>query len=207
MKASFRTANSQDADALVPHVYASGPDTFNYVFTAPARRVNAQGFLRRALARPMGEFGYSVHLAGEVEGRIIAAGAGFDARLMSNATLPMLRSIIGTYGLLDSIGVIRRGLAVEHLLPPPKGDEWALVHLGVSEELRGHGIGGQLIEALLQRGRARGCRVAVLDVSLENPRAQFLYERMGFNVTREVTANLRNQHGHVPGFRRMEMVL
>jgi ribosomal protein S18 acetylase RimI-like enzyme len=206
MEINFRPAMPEDAAALVPLVYASGPSTFDYVFTARGGSMDANRYLGGTLTQRAGEFGYGVHLAGVVDGVIVAGGAGYDAGLLGNTMLLNLRQIVGAYGLA-SAGVIRRGLAVEHLLPPPRGDEWCLVHLGVCESLRGRGIGGQLVSALLEKGRARGCRVAVLDVSLENPLAQILYERIGFRITREVVANLRSPHGHVPGFRRMEMPL
>ncbi|MBI1320393.1 MAG: GNAT family N-acetyltransferase [Candidatus Hydrogenedens sp.] len=207
MNIQFRPAAPEDADALTPLVYASGPDTFNYVFTAPRRRVDAQRFLRGTLRQQPGEFGYGVHTVGVADGRVVAGGTGFDAPMLANAMVVNLRQIVSAFGIAASVGVIRRGLAVEHLMPPPKGDQWYIAHLGVLPEMRSHGFGAQLVQELLAQGRARGRKVATLDCSLENPRAQALYERLGFSVISEVKANLRNAHGHVPGFRRMALGL
>ena len=46
----------------------------------------------------------------------------------------------------------------------------------------------------------------VLDVAVSNPRAQALYERLGFAVTGERASSLANAQGAVPGHRRMERV-
>ena len=52
-------------------------------------------------------------------------------------------------------------------------------------------------------GRTR----AALDVSVENPRAQALYERLDFEVTEECMSKLENSTARVPDHRRMEIAL
>jgi ribosomal protein S18 acetylase RimI-like enzyme len=46
----------------------------------------------------------------------------------------------------------------------------------------GHGIGRALLEDRIRATRAAGLRCAVLDVAVTNPRAQALYERVGFRA-------------------------
>lgn len=207
MEITFRPARADDADAMVPLVHASGPSAFDYVLTAPRREMTTEKFLRKTLAQPAGEFGFGVHWVGESGGEIVAAGAAFDAQMLANSVLIAMRQVVSAYGIPTALGVIRRGLAVGHLLPPPKGKEWLISHLGVAPDLRGHGIGGQLVNTLVQRGRDRDCTHAVLDVSVENPMARALYERLGFRITGEVNKTMRNTHGHVPGFHRMALRL
>jgi ribosomal protein S18 acetylase RimI-like enzyme len=54
--------------------------------------------------------------------------------------------------------------------------------LGVAPERQGEGIGGHLVEAAIERARARGIRRLVLRVLSTNPAARRLYERHGFEV-------------------------
>jgi ribosomal protein S18 acetylase RimI-like enzyme len=103
--------------------------------------------------------------------------------------------------------VIVRGLRVERVIPPPARGMHYLAHLGVTPVLRGEGIGRALIDELVRRGTALGRQRMVLDVATSNPRAQALYERLGFEVTGERVSSLANAQGVVPGHRRMERVV
>ena len=58
-----------------------------------------------------------------------------------------------------------------------RGVIWQVV---VRDELQGLGLGTRLLEEAEARIRARGCRLAVLSVEVDNPRAQALYERLGY---------------------------
>jgi ribosomal protein S18 acetylase RimI-like enzyme len=62
-------------------------------------------------------------------------------------------------------------------------DGFHLDQLHLADGHRDHGIGTQLIEALLARARAAGCCVA-LNVIRGNP-ARHLYERLGFRFVGE----------------------
>ena len=60
-------------------------------------------------------------------------------------------------------------------------DCW-LEDLFVHESARGAGLGRTLVEAVIERARARGCRRVDLDVNSENPAAQALYRSLGFDT-------------------------
>lgn len=182
MPLTFRPAVAADAPALAPLVYRSGPAAFDYAFSHGKR--HALDFLRWTLARPAGEFGHDLHWVGELDGRIVATGAAFSgARNLANS-LAALGQILGFYHL-GAPGVIRRGLQLEQVIQPPPRDACYLAHLGVADDLTGQGIGRQLIDHLLHLGRLEGYHRAALDVSAANPRAQALYERLGFRVMLE----------------------
>lgn len=61
-----------------------------------------------------------------------------------------------------------------------QGGECTLEDLFVREETRGAGLGRALVDAALERARARGCRRIQLDVNEANPAAVALYESAGF---------------------------
>lgn len=202
----FRAATAQDAEAAVPLIHSSGPAAFDYVFALPGHG-DTQAFLRRAFVDGAGEFGWCNHVVGELEGVVVAVGAGYGGETALAFTLAAARQILGHYGLRHAPGVIARGLRVERVIPPPTRGMHYLAHLGVSPALRGQGIGRALIDELIRRGVQQGRRRMVLDVAASNPRAQALYERLGFAVTGERHSALANAQGAVPDHRRMERVV
>jgi ribosomal protein S18 acetylase RimI-like enzyme len=199
----FRAALPQDVEAAAPLIHSSGPAAFDYVFAVPGRG-DARAFLRRAFVDGAGEFGWRNHLVGELEGVVVAVGAGYGGEASLAFTLAAARQILAHYGPRRAPGVIARGLGVERVIPPPRRGMHYLAHLGVAPALRGQGIGRALIEALIRRGVQAGRRRMVLDVATSNPRAQALYARLGFEVTGERASALANAQGAVPGHRRME---
>lgn len=201
MDLEIRTAGPEDVEAMVPLIFSSGPDAFNYVFSHMTT-VNAQGFLSEAFVREDGEFSYRNHICGVLGGQVIASGAAFSKTEM----LPALKSIFGVYGLVNGIRVCKRGLEIERIVVPPHGDMQYIAHIGVDPEFRSRGFGEKIVRHLIDAGRELGLPKATLDVSCENPRAEALYTRMGFVVTYEKTSNYRNSTSHVPSHRRMEIV-
>ncbi|HEX8275894.1 MAG TPA: ribosomal protein S18-alanine N-acetyltransferase [Longimicrobiaceae bacterium] len=61
-------------------------------------------------------------------------------------------------------------------------DQSELGNVAVAEEARGAGIGRALVEAVVERVRARGSRECFLEVRESNQVAQALYRDMGFEV-------------------------
>jgi ribosomal protein S18 acetylase RimI-like enzyme len=197
----FRAACATDANAAVPLIHASGPAAFDYVF-ADARG-NAQAFLRRAFIDGAGEFGCRNHVVAECDGEVVAVGAGFSGEHALAFTMAAARQIFAHYGPLRAPAVIARGLRTERVIPPPRRDVQYLAHLGVLPALRGSGIGRALIAELARRGAEQGRHRLELDVAADNPRAQALYERLGFAVCVTRPSALANRHGAVPEQRRM----
>ena len=111
------------------------------------------------------------------------------------------------YGVIGCWGVIRRGLQIEEVIKPPTKDLYYIAHLGVTPDLRGQGIGTQLVNHLLLPEHTKGRSTVALDVAVSNPRAEALYARMGFEVTRLCESTLSNQWGTVVNLRRMEKML
>lgn len=60
------------------------------------------------------------------------------------------------------------------------GTEGDIQTIAVAEELRGHGYGRKLMEALLGAAHRRGVDAVFLEVRADNPVAQRLYESLGF---------------------------
>ncbi len=191
--------------AVVPLIHSSGPDAFEYVFAVPGVG-DGQAFLRQAFVDGAGEFGWRNHVVGELDGAVVAVGAGFGGATKWPFTLAAARQILGHYGWRHAAGVIARGLRVESVIPPPTRAMYYLGHLGVNPSLRGKGVGSALVDHLLGARPAgadpRG--PVVLDVATTNPDAQRLYQPLGFVVVGERRSVLANAQGRVPDHRRMQ---
>ena len=202
MKPEFRTANPDDALHAVPLIYSSGPAAFDYVFADDAHQ-SAREFLLYAFRQRHGEFGYANHTVAVHEQRVVAAGACYSSRRAFAFTIVAIWQILAFYGLAAGHRVLRRGMQMERQLKLPHRQKSYIAHLGVAAERQGQGIGGRLVEHFLQEARHQNQTHAALDVSMENPRAQALYERIGFQVVDERESVLQG----VPGHRRMELQL
>ena len=199
---TFRAAEPGDADAAVPLIYSSGPAAFDYVFSH-GRPGRALAFLRDAFGAGSGEFGFRNHVVGVRDGKVVAAGAAWDGRVALRFTAAAAVQIFRFYGPLHAWGVIVRGLRAEHVIRPPKPDEYYIAHLGVREELRGCGIGERLTRHLLASADPKRHRVAALDVAVTNPRAEALYARLGFHVDVLRRSALASRYHAVADHRRM----
>lgn len=59
-------------------------------------------------------------------------------------------------------------------------DEGDIHNVMVSADCRGRGIGTEMLECLLEEGKARGIREFTLEVRVSNQAAIHLYEKLGF---------------------------
>jgi ribosomal protein S18 acetylase RimI-like enzyme len=206
MSIILRPAQATDVSAAIPLIYSSGPLAFDYAF-AHKTKGTAQQFLQSAFVDGEGEFGYKNHTVVTHEGKVVGIGTGFTDSSGLAFTLAAARQIFSFYGPIEAWGIIRRGLQVEGVIHPPSDKEQYIAHLGVLPEWQSKGIGAQLIEYFIAEAMAKGLKVASLDVSVINPRAQALYERMGFAVKTERQSLLKNEYGQVVNHRRMEKIL
>ena len=203
---TFRAASRADVADAVPLIYSSGPAAFDYVFNNGGSR-DAQAFLRFAYLHGGGEFGWRAHRIAEMGGQVVAVGAAFDGRTVTRFTIAGALQIWGFYGAIRAWGVMVRGLRVEAIIRPPHAQEYYLCHLGVREEMRGRGIGARFMGHLLEGLDAKRHRCATLDVAVTNPRAQLLYERLGFEVEALRASKLQNRRGRVADHYRMSRPL
>lgn len=70
---------------------------------------------------------------------------------------------------------------VGHGVLSAAGDEAHLLNLTVKPESQSNGLGGKLLEHLLERARSRGATTVFLEVRESNHPAIRLYDRCGFN--------------------------
>src|SRR5258708_6445671 len=178
---TFRAATRADVADAVPLIYSSGPAAFDYVFNIGGTR-DAQAFLHFAYLHDGGEFGWQAHRVAEIGGRVVAAGAAYDGRVVLRFTIAGALLILRFYGPIRAWGVMVRGLRTETIIRPPRAEEYYLCHVGVRADMPGDGIRALLMRHLLGGRVAKRPRCPEPDIAVTNPRAQLLYERLGFVV-------------------------
>lgn len=202
---TFRPALPQDWASVLPLIYSSGPEQFEYLFTQPGRP--AQRFLQSAFVSGVGLFGYRVYTVTLVEQRPVAIGGAYGRREGKALKQQMLIQILRFYGLRAAWPVIRHAIALDAMMPFPEPDMFYFAQLGVAETMRGQGIGTAWLQYQIRQARERGYQRCALDVASTNPRAQALYERVGFRVTGERAWPHSASGTHMPNMRRMELRL
>ena len=205
MALDFRPARPEDADAAAPLIYASGPDQFDYVFCATHASQSLE-FLRFAFASGRGRFAWRNTTVACIDDRVVGVGTAYGAETNVRYFFEDGWLIARYYGACAP-GVMIRGLRAEGVIIPPKRSEWMIAHLAMAPEERGHGIGARMIHHLMERGRVARLPSAVLDVSVENARAEALYRRVGFNVVVERESKLKSAFGRLMNHRRMAIPL
>lgn len=201
-KITFRPCTPDDVDVATPLMYESGPESFNFVFQN--KKAMAIDFLKHAFPRKGGEFSFDNHFAIVLDDKIIGVGSAFSAKRASGFMLKDLMNILRFYGF-RAIPVLMRGLQIEQILKLPKKKEICLAHIAVAEGERSKGYGEQLLHFLMEKTKEDNSNYFVLDVSTGNPKAQKLYERMGFKVRKHIISKYKSKYGEVPNFYRMEM--
>lgn len=179
MQITIRPAGPEDAAALTPLVFSSGPLAFDYVFS-PREVGGTCRFLRFALEREEGVFSHRQHHVAEHEGRIVGSlmlHGGIDNNVLAMGNV---KTIIRCFGALGCVPIMMRGLRMESMLKPPPSDCAYLGHLGVDASVRGQGVGVRLLEYANAWSRDEGYQKLVLDVAATNTRAEALYQRQGY---------------------------
>ena len=205
-KIEFRPCRTDDAESAVPLIISSGPAAFDYIFADSGPEQTAR-FVARAFRDDGMELGYSAHTAMLLEGRLAAIGALWHAGNALPFMLAGVHQIYRHYGPLAGTRVVVRGLRMETVVKPPRKGVAYLGHFGVTLELQGQGLGTLLVKHLIEQARLQGFAHAALDVSSGNPRAQKLYEQLGFTVKKTNVADHRRTFGHIVDHRYMEMAI
>lgn len=202
MEIDFRPASLADEETVVPLIYSSGPQTFDYVFSVDHEQQSLD-FLRYAYRQEQGQFSHTEHTVITSDDQVVGCGSlSSDGSAMSSMVIS-LKQIVSFYGLLKSVEVIHRGMKVERVIPPPKSDVAYISNLGAAPQ--GKGYGSRLIHHFIEQSQSRNIKIAALDVADSNNNAHALYKRMGFVDVKHSGANEKREWGHLEGHTYMEM--
>jgi ribosomal protein S18 acetylase RimI-like enzyme len=199
----FRNAMPQDVEAAVPLIYSAGSQAIDYCFSSLGK--TSRDYLRFAFNDGKGFLGYQNHMVALIDGHVVGIAAFYNFSSYVRLTLEHLWQLWRFYPALNFAGLVTRGIHLESIMPPPGQKMHYVANFGVSQDFRGMGVGSKLLDHHCGLALALGRTHYVLDVSVENPRAQALYERYGFSINAE--NQFSGLRGAVPNTRRMTMRL
>ena len=130
----------------------------------------------------------SLFLVAEVGGRPASALCGYFDEEHGTATLASVMPLA-----LQAAGVTpqefeagwQAGGSIASVAPGHVTGAWIVEHVATLPEFRRQGLVDRLLEAVLEKGRARGATVGDVGVLIGNDRAQRAYEKAGFRVIDE----------------------
>lgn len=200
-KVHIRPATADDAHALAPLLFFTGPRIFHYLFFQDQARVLQM--LAKLSAESNNEFSHTQSMVAEVDGEICGLMHGMDPPTFKRLDAHTLRAIIRAIGLFSTLVRLPKLLISQKLSPPMGADEYHIKQIAVDPNYRSLGIGKLLIEEALRIAGKRGLAKVMLDVEIANERGIRFYEREGFEKVLEVrTPKLERSHDF-PGFLRM----
>ena len=184
---AFRKAVLADAPQLSQLVFASGEQEFGFLFGGS--EADSLRFLTHATQARMGRFSYRRHWVALTDASkesetptLLAVLAPHSSATTLPDNLAFAWMSLQCFGLVRTIAIIRRGLTLEHELPPPASKEILLAHCATLASHRGKGIFTALFKAALPNILPAG-HTLVLDVLKHNNDAARLYARLGFIAT------------------------
>lgn len=182
LELTFRPASPDDAPFVVPLMHAIGQRDLDRLFTDLVPGYQPRDVVTRFYLAEGGMFSWRSTEVALVEG----AQAGFitsyrtASRQGSTTWLARATAKLGVRALLL---LAWRGAQAAGAIRPHEAGSWYIAFVGVSPGQRSLGIGSALIGRSIQSARALGCSCVELDVNVDNPRAQSLYEQLGFRVS------------------------
>jgi len=178
---TFRPATRGDAPFVTPLIYDIGRRHLDRLFTGLAAGLSPLGIVEKFYQAPGGMFSWhntEMALIGGIPAGFITAYRT-TSRNGSSAWLARAAGQLGVHALLllawrgtSTVGTLQRHLP----------GSWYVAFVGVDPVQQSLGIGSSLLGRSIQTARASGCSCVELDVDVDNPRAQALYERLGFHA-------------------------
>jgi ribosomal protein S18 acetylase RimI-like enzyme len=175
---TIRKARSEDSAQAAPLVFASGPVTFEHIFSRQHGPYIVD-FLSKEFADTRTMFSHVHHNVYELDGEVVGSIGSFDVPSHSSTFLGNARAIFISYGWRG----ILKGLIFElRLVKAPRKGCLYLCHIAVRENCRGKGIAAKMINYMAAQAREGGYQSLSLDVAEQNANALRLYQQMGFKV-------------------------
>jgi ribosomal protein S18 acetylase RimI-like enzyme len=178
---TFRPATRSDMPFVTPLIYDIGRRDLDRLFTGLAAGLSPLGIVERFCRAPGGMFSWHNTEIALLEG--VPAGFITAYRAASrNGSFTWLARAAGQLGIHALVLLAWRGASTVGTLQRHLPGSWYVAFVGVDPLQQSLGIGSSLLGRSIQTARASGCSHVELDVNVDNPRAQALYERLGFHV-------------------------
>ena len=126
-------------------------------------------------SREVSQYSYRNALVAEVDGETVGAIIGYDGARLEELRKPLYELMIEKFG------------SVRPVEDETSAGEFYLDSLAVLPQWRGRGVGGALLSAARDRAFAAGHERVGLIVDCANPRAEALYNSLGFERVNATT--------------------
>ncbi len=197
----FRPAQAADADTAVALIHLSlgefGTALFGLGDPALERQILSGLYSQRG-SRFSFEWGEAAEQAGEVVGLLLAV----PGEVMLRLDLGLLRQAWRLYGVRRGLRFVRRALPMAGFKEVERG-ELMVGNLAVIPEMRGRGIGRQMLARAEDRASQLGLKRMALTVDLDNPNARHLYGSAGYRSDRIFRTPHLAELLHTSGVERM----
>ncbi|MFN8576510.1 MAG: GNAT family N-acetyltransferase [Candidatus Sericytochromatia bacterium] len=202
MEITFRKATKEDTEEILPLMYSAAEDLFEFSYTVSGK--NVKDFLRYVLSKGKGYYGYQNQTVGVYNNQIVISGTTYKGKDILKETLDTFALIFSFYGFIGSLPVIYRSIVLSKIFISPKSDSLYIGNLGTKPEFRSKGIASKFFELIHEKAKKEDINRCELDVSLKNPRAENLYVRLGYVITKNLPYNGKYK---LIGMKRMEKIL
>lgn len=196
---TIRGATPADADAVCGMLYASEPETYDYVYREGS--ASPEAFVRHEFLSGRGFCGWRNVTVAEVDGAVGGVGCFYagSAGPMLNGYGKLMRgsllNMLSFFGLWSVWRYMGRAQHLGSVMRAPSGREAYLSTFLVDDRLRGRGIGTAMLRHWVAAAREHGCDALWLDIAATNSRAEALYLSLGFEITA-----IKPFSGHREGF-------
>ncbi|MGB9667236.1 MAG: GNAT family N-acetyltransferase [Candidatus Cryosericum sp.] len=187
---TFRPATPDDAPFAAPLLYDIARRDVDALFTGLIARLSPLDVVEKFYRAPGGMFSWRNTELALQEGLPVGLITAYSVASKTGSSAWLVRAG-GQLGVGALMLLAWRGIVVARALQRNQPGSWYIAFVGVTPPQQFLGIGSSLIERSVQRARTSGCSCVELDVDVDNPRAQALYERIGFHA-------LRSDHSRTP---------
>lgn len=176
----IRPARIEDSSLVAPLVFSAAPEDHEYMLTT-ARKTPIE-FLEFAFRNDVGIWGYPLVSVAEVDGAVVATLTSYPREVQGARIFTGLVAMLRFYGLWEGLGVIGRCIKIGmRYKVVPKGGIY-VGNVGTNEKHRGQGIAGKLYDSVHDFWRARGKKVAAVDVAADNLASRRVLDRLGYKI-------------------------
>lgn len=178
---TFRRATPDDAPFAAPLLYDIARRDADGLFTGLAAGLSPLDIVEKFYRALGGMFSWRNTEIALRDGLPVGLITAYSVASKTGSSAWLARAA-GQLGSRALALLAWRGVVVARALQRNQHDSWFIAFVGVNPQQQSLGIGSSLIEWSVQRARASKCSCVELDVDIDNPRAQALYERLGFHV-------------------------
>ncbi|MDF7626828.1 GNAT family N-acetyltransferase [Lactobacillaceae bacterium L1_55_11] len=173
----FEPARSTDQTAILDLEQTILDDMDVPAYQVIGKQATQAAVREASLIDPDSHYGYRHALvARHDDGTVVGVAFGYPAQYEVELDQTLQAIVAARYDYHDWVFPDREG----------QGEEWYLDSIVVSDQARGQGVGGQLLNYAAQAAGQAGFKTIGLNVDDLNPRAKKLYLAQGFEFDKKV---------------------